>query len=388
MRLAFVTSLLPTGRPDTGFEIANACVVDALRRSGCEVVQFGFLRDDETSPPPEASHVLARIVIETAKATAARKAAWLAESISSGLPVMAAKLARAGDGALRAALAREQPFDAYVVNSAAVAAAFPWLLAEKPAILVAHNVEHASALANAGTAGMLAGAVYRREARLLRRAEHRALKEARFVWCFAQEDRCGFGLDIDAKSAVLPLLAPAPQPLAKVEPTIDVGLIGTWSWRPNLAGLSWFADEVAPQLPADFRIAVAGRLPSGYVVRDQRIALLGRVPDAASFLASARTVALTSRIGTGVQLKTIEAFQLGKPAVATRSSIRGVPFLPPNCLVADDAASFAAALTKLVLDVRSERTAPSDGRAFVEAQSRGLSAAVAEGLRSLRGSVA
>ena len=47
---------------------------------------------------------------------------------------------------------------------------------------------------------------------------------------------------------------------------------------------------------------------------------VGRVPDAVAFVLSGRTVPLISRAGTGVQLKTIETFELGLPAVASMSA--------------------------------------------------------------------
>jgi Glycosyl transferases group 1 len=385
MRLAFITSLLPTGQPDTGFEIANACVLEGLREAGCEVTLFGFLRDSESAQPPADTVVLNRMVIENAAATRGRKLRWLADSMRLDLPVISAKLATHGEDNLRAELERHGPFDAYVINSAPVAGAFPGLLRDKPSILVAHNVEHASARENARSAGGVTGLLYRREAKLLERIEKQALADARFVWCFSEEDRQGFGVDIDAKSAVMPLLVPTPAALPEIEPTYDIGLIGTWTWQPNMAGLSWFLDAVAPRLSPDLSIAVAGRTPAGFRTRNKQVTLLGRVPDATALLASVRTVALTSRTGTGVQLKTIETFQLGKPAVATRSSIRGLSQLPTNCLVADDAESFAAALDKLVRDVRSERTQMADGSDFVAQQKKGMREAVRLGLLTVKG---
>jgi hypothetical protein len=385
MRLAFITSLLPTGQPDTGFEIANACVLEGLREAGCEVTLFGFLRDSESAQPPADTVVLNRMVIENAAATHGRKLRWLADSMRLDLPVISAKLATHGEDNLRAELERHGPFDAYVINSAPVAGAFPGLLRDKPSILVAHNVEHASARENARSAGGVTGLLYRREAKLLERIEKQALADARFVWCFSEEDRQGFGVDIDAKSAVMPLLVPTPAALPEIEPTYDIGLIGTWTWQPNMAGLSWFLDAVAPRLSPDLSIAVAGRTPAGFRTRNKHVTLLGRVPDATALLASVRTVALTSRTGTGVQLKTIETFQLGKPAVATRSSIRGLSQLPTNCLVADDAESFAAALDKLVRDVRSERTQMADGSDFVAQQKKGMREAVRLGLLTVKG---
>lgn len=384
MRLAFITSLLPTGTADTGFEIANACVLDALRTSGCEVTLFGFLREGETAAPPAGSVVLDRIVIENAVASRAQKLRWLIESLRRDLPVISTKLAVFGEARLQGVIDSHGPFDGYIVNGAPVAGAFPSLLA-RPSILLAHNVEHISARENAGTAGGLTGLLYRREARLLQEIEHSALDAARFVWCLAEEDRAGFGVDIGAKSAALPLYVPSAGTLPAVDATYDVGLIGTWTWQPNLAGLRWFMDEVVPHLSEDISIAVAGRLPATFAAGSKQVALLGRVPDATAFVASSRTIALASRTGTGIQLKTIETFQLGKPAVATRSSIRGLGRLPTNCLVADEGKAFAAALTKLVWDVRSERTQIADGRVFVAAQKKGLREAVAAGLHALRG---
>ncbi len=383
MRLAFITSLLPTGRPDTGFEIANSCVIDALRDAGCTVTLFGFLRSDETAEPPAGSIVLDRMVIENAVATRGQKLRWLADSFRRNLPVISTKLAAFGEARLREIIDGHGPFDAYVINSAPVAGAFPSLL-EKPSILVAHNVEHASARENASSAGGLTGRLYWRESRLLEQAEHRALAAAKFIWCFSQEDREGFGMDIDSKSAVLPLLTPVVAKLPETEPAYDIGLIGTWTWQPNLVGLHWFLDEVVPNLSTNMSIAVAGRLPAGFQTSHGYVSLLGRVPDATDFVASARTIALTSRNGTGIQLKTIETFQLGKPAVATRSSIRGLSQLPTNCLVADDAKGFAAALTKLVWDVRAERTQMADGSAFIARQKKGMREAVKLGLQAIK----
>jgi Glycosyl transferases group 1 len=383
MRLAFITSLLPTGKADTGFEIANGCILDGLRNAGCDVTLFGFLRQNETLEPPRGSIVLDRIVIENAVAPFQQKLRWLADSFRLGLPVISAKLAAYGQQRLIEIIDRHGPFDGFVINSAPVAGAFPALL-ERPSILVAHNVEHASARENASTAGGLTGLLYRREAQLLEAIESKATARARFVWCLAKEDRTLLGLSDDKRSAVLPLLVPSAKALPDVEPEHDIGLIGTWTWQPNLVGLHWFLDEVAPRLSDDISIAIAGRLPSGMKSGLKQVSLLGRVPDAAAFIAACRTVALASRNGTGIQLKTIETFQLGKPSVATRSSVRGIGQLPTNCLVADDPKGFAAALTKLVWDVRAERTQTADGNAFIESRKKGLNAAIAQGLQALR----
>ncbi|MGL4240161.1 MAG: glycosyltransferase [Beijerinckiaceae bacterium] len=382
MRLAFVTSLLPTGAADTGFEIANQAVLSAFREAGAELTLFGLLRPGERADPAHDCVVLGEAVIENAQASLGRRLGWLAASAARGLPVISAKLAPFA-GRLQDAMTKAGHFDAVIVNSAPVAAAYRALLGRWPCILVAHNVEHATARENARLSGGVAGRLYAREARLLEREERKAIDGSRFVLTFAEEDRAAFGPNIAEKSSVFPLLVPQPATVPAGEVERDIGLIGTWTWQPNLVGLRWFLDEIAPRLPQDFAIGVAGRLPVGLAAPAANLQLLGRVPDAQAFVAASRVMALTSKAGTGIQLKTIETFQMGRPAVATPSSVRGLASLPTNCLVADDAASFTAALIKLVNDVRAERTMPADGGAFVSRQRDGMRAAVKAALAAL-----
>ncbi len=238
--------------------------------------------------------------------------------------------------------------------------------------------------------GLIEGAMLRRDAGLLRRVERTAIEAARFVWCLAEEDRGLFGPDIAGKSAVLPLVAdhaavsdPVTGPA--IEAAADIGLIGRWTSATALGGLLWFLKRVAPSLPGDMTIAIAGPLPPGLRAPDHRFQLLGEVVDPGAFITSCRSIALTSRAPTGVLAETVEVLQRGMPAVATPASVRGIGWLPMNCLVAEDPRAYAAALSKLVRDLRSERSAPTDGRAFTAAQQRGLRNGIAVGLAALRG---
>src|SRR5690606_29412733 len=116
----------------------------------------------------------------------------------------------------------------------------------------------------------------------------------------------------------------------------DAAIIGTWTWQPNLIGLRWFLDQVVPHLPRDFSVRIAGDLPISLNSPHPGVRFMGPVPDALEFLRGGRVVPLFSRAGTGVQLKTIETFELGLPAVATTLSLRGIEARPANCHVADD----------------------------------------------------
>jgi hypothetical protein len=77
---------------------------------------------------------------------------------------------------------------------------------------------------------------------------------------------------------------------------------------------------------------------------------------------------LISRDGTGVQLKTIETFELGLPCVATKSSVRGIQSIPKNCMIEDEGLGFANALITLVEQSRDGHSLIADGRSFHQQQ--------------------
>jgi glycosyltransferase involved in cell wall biosynthesis len=389
LRLAFLTSLIPVARPDTGFEIANAAILSALREAGHTVTAIGFLRPGEIPAEPEQAIVVTEADIENAVVPAVQKLRWLVDAVRLGLPVACAKLRLAGAGRLVEAVRAQGPFDALVLNSVMLPGAFPELLRIAPCILVEHNIEHVSARQNAEHAGNpLLRRLYGREARLLERLERRLWDEARFIWTLAEEDRRALGPAHQAKSCALPLVsgsaAAAPPDDLGEAPAFDIGLIGTWTWGPNLIGLDWFLREVCPLLPEGIRVAVAGRVPPE-LRAPPNVTLVGRVPSAEGFLRSCRLVALSSRAGTGVQLKTIEAMQLGLPAVATTLSCRGFTEMPANFTLADTAEDFAWALTERVAAIRSGDRQRIDGAAFMASQRKALADGLARGLAAARG---
>lgn len=384
MHLAFFTSIVPDGGLGSGFEIANGAILDGLRRSGARVTVVGCTWPGAEPSRPEETIVLGSVDVRTDSAGPLQKASWLAGAVSQGLTFSSAKMRSIGDEAVRAAIARLGAVDAYVLNSTQFAGAFEPLLRDRPTLYVAHNVEHRSAAENAAHAdGTLGRLLYRREARLLEALETRLCRDAAFVYTLAEEDRAPLDVADDRRSAVLPLVTRAaapPQPAGR-RIAWDAGLIGTWTWQPNLIGLSWFLAEVVPKLPETFRLAIAGSVPAGIGSDHPGVTFLGRVPDAHDFVRSAAVVPLVSRGGTGVQLKTIETFELGLPAVATTSALRGIAYRPGNCVVEDDPAAFAWALRAAA----AEPPRDIDGRAFHAAQLAALDRGIGRGLQKIAG---
>jgi hypothetical protein len=381
MHLLFATSIVPDGALASGYEIANAAIIAALRRAGARVTVLGFTWPGKAAADPENTLVLGAIDVRTENASSLRKLAWAGKALLTGLTFASVKLRTVSESDVLAAIERAGPVDGYILNSVQFAGAFEKLFGDRPSIFVAHNVEHLSARENAAAAhGIVRRLLFRREARLLETMEERLCRRARFVFTLAEEDRAALGVASADRSAVLPLVIGATAPTAQGPRRIDcdAALIGTWTWQPNRIGLDWFLEKVVPRLRPGFRIRIAGRMPSGVTAGHPGVEFVGRVPDAQAFVRGAAVIPLISTAGSGVQLKTIETFELGLPSVATSRSLRGIGHRPANCVVTDDPAAFAKALEAAAAEIRDV-----DGSAFHRRQVKALDAAIRLGLDKL-----
>jgi hypothetical protein len=384
MHLLFATSLVPDAAPATGYDIANAAIIGALRRAGVRVTVMGFVWPGKEPADPENTIVLGELDVRNETASAAQKLKWLARAVLADLTISSIKLRVVSTDAVRAAVGEAEKrgrIGGYVLNAVQFAGAFEEVFDDRPSIFVAHNVEHLSAEENAAAAaGMLQRLMFRREARLLKKIEERLVDKASFVFTLAEADRAALGVPRDERSAVLPLVTRA-TPFRRRTPreiSCDAALIGTWTWQPNRIGLDWFLGAVVPHLPADFRIRIAGALPADIKSSHPGVTFVGRVADASDFVQSGAALPLVSQAGTGVQLKTIEAFELGLPCVATTRSLRGIDIVPSNCTVADDPKLFARALVQT-----AKMGHELDGRDFYERQRASLDRRVQIGLSRL-----
>ncbi|TIQ76073.1 MAG: glycosyl transferase, partial [Mesorhizobium sp.] len=187
MHLLFATSIVPDGALASGYEIANAAIIAALRRAGARVTVIGFTWPGKPASDPQNTIVLGAVDVRTETASSLQKLAWVARAMLSGLTFASVKLRVVNDSEVRAAVERAGPFDGYVLNSVQFAGAFERLFGDRPSILVAHNVEHRSAQENAAAAaGLFQRLLFRREARLLKLVEQRLCRRARFVFTLAE----------------------------------------------------------------------------------------------------------------------------------------------------------------------------------------------------------
>ena len=133
---------------------------------------------------------------------------------------------------------------------------------------------------------------------------------------------------------------------------------GSMDWMPNEDAVAHFAEAMLPRVAAAHPKAtfkIVGRNPSPAVLalarRHARIKVTGTVPDVRPYLDRAQIFVVPLRIGGGTRLKIFEAMAMEKAIVTTSVGAEGLPVRDgEHLLIADTAAAFADAITRLLRD--------------------------------------
>jgi polysaccharide biosynthesis protein PslH len=260
-------------------------------------------------------------------------------------------------------LLNQQQFDIIQLEGVYLAQYLPVIRAhsQAPVVLRAHNVEyhiwqrmaqHAKHPIKRWYFNVLAerGAEY----------ERKQLHNFDGIAAISEEDRQAFQdlgyikplINLPSGVAVEPVQQPM-QPLPN-----SVAFLGSLEWLPNQQGLSWFMNNVWPQVlqavpEATFHLA--GRNAPEWIAdwgkHRPQVHFYGTVPDAAAFLANKAVVIVPLQSGSGIRIKVIEAMMLHKAIVSTTIGIGGIPAIDgTHVLLADSAEHFAAQLTRLLTD--------------------------------------
>ena len=201
----------------------------------------------------------------------------------------------------------------------------------------------------------------------------------------AISDQDGAELIADAPGANVVTIDPGVSvvPARRPRPEGRIGFIGGLSYAPNLAGLTWFVEQVWPLLRArhpDVQFHVAGRGGEGlapWLNSIPGVEFHGEVEDAQAFVQSMTLTVSPIHSGGGVRIKILEGLASGSPMVSTRFGVGALPLVDGEDIVmADSAAEFADACAALMADpVRADALGMSGQQAVAREFSWDSSAA-------------
>jgi glycosyltransferase involved in cell wall biosynthesis len=131
---------------------------------------------------------------------------------------------------------------------------------------------------------------------------------------------------------------------------------GSITYEPNLEAVTYLLDRVLPAVhlwEPGALLRVTGNLPQRLPREVQRgkVEFTGRLSSVDHLYRGARVFVAPLLSGTGTRIKLLEAMSYGMPIVSTSKGAEGLPVVDgEHLLIADDAASFACAVVRLLSD--------------------------------------
>lgn len=132
--------------------------------------------------------------------------------------------------------------------------------------------------------------------------------------------------------------------------------VGALDYEPNSEAVEWFVRDVFPAVRAQVpsaRVRIVGRGVErvAWVASQPGVDLIGPVPEMRDELDRADASVVPIRVGAGTRLKVVEALANHLPLVTTSVGCEGISVTHGvDALIADDAASFAAACVAVATD--------------------------------------
>ncbi len=219
--------------------------------------------------------------------------------------------------------------------------------------------------------------LFKVEARLLARSEHRLAERAERLLVVCERD--GQALidrlppDLGAKVAVVRLVVDERQPAPVDPPWNEAGpflaITGNLGYFVNADAVTWWLRDVWPQLRRvrpDVRLVIAGDRPARdlrRVVEKAGARLIESPRDLRSILAQATVSLAPMRCGSGVPVKILEAWSVGVPVVASPWAAAGTTGRPGEdfVLAGERPSEWITAVTELLDDPSARRRLIENG---------------------------
>ena len=355
MRLVFLTHRLPFA-PNRGDRIRAYHLLRTLV-SEHDVHLVSLVHDRDEAAEVDGLRSIARTVTAIPVSRVARLGA-AALSLAGDRPLTQVLLHSPGVGpALRSLVERERPEVAVAFCTAMARYTVEPPLAGVPWILDMVDVD-SEKWRSLGEAGGPLALVYRREARLLRAFERRAMTLASATTIVSEREQVLLRQIAPASaSVVVPngIDVQAFRPPGPPAESRDVIFCGVFNYGPNEAGARWLATEVWPMVTRELPAAtlwLVGMHPTAAVralASDPTVRVTGAVPQVQPYLWRSAVAAAPLQLARGIQNKVLEALAAGLPCVVTPQVLEGLPdCVRRGCRVAGHPAEFARALIELL----------------------------------------
>ncbi|HEY1932192.1 MAG TPA: glycosyltransferase [Acetobacteraceae bacterium] len=375
-RLLFVSPrfLFPANE---GGKIRTSNILRHMRGGAFEIALASPAPDDTKPFAADLAAVADRFV---AWPTVAPSRIGRVAALFSALPVaVSSDQSAAGSAAVRDELAVAP--DLIVVDFPHAAVLLPDG-ALPPSAIFTHNVEAEIFERHAAVANPLWRAVWRSQARKMRRFEGETLRRFDSVIAVSARDATVLqrdyalppvacidtGVDLDFHRYVPPIASPR-------DDGGSIVFCGAMDWRANIDGIAWLMDAVWPLVlrarPAA-RAVVVGRNPPQTLIdaaasRGLAWTFTGYVDDVRPYVLDADVYVIPLRVGSGTRIKAFEAMAAGRPVVSTAVGIEGLAITPgTHFLAADEAPEFAAAILRLLDDAALRAGMTTAARSLLE----------------------
>ena len=246
-----------------------------------------------------------------------------------------------------------------------------------PIVFCGHNVEYLYEARLAGQAGLTFNGFLRRtQVRKVRACERAAYETARVGFAISDHDR-ELVQRLAPSATIYTLPAGVDMeyftPDRSLEEEDRVVFTGVLDTLTNSEGAEWLVSEVLPLVRRErpnVRVDIVGRnpLPSVRALSGvPGVSVEANVPDIRPYVHRAAVVAAPIWPDSGVRLKLLEAFAMGKAVVSTAKAAEGLEVADgENILIREDPGSFAAAIVRLLNDESERHKLGEAGRGFAQ----------------------
>ncbi|MBL8162739.1 MAG: glycosyltransferase [Anaerolineae bacterium] len=376
MRVLLLTQVLPYP-PDSGPKVKTYYVLKYLATKH-QVTLVSFVRD--TDKPEYIRHLetlCERVITVPITRSPVKDLLFLGKSIFSGQPWMMLRDERPEMRAALRDLAATTYFDVVHADQLNMGQyALPFTKSRK--VLDLHNALWVlyKRLAETLPPSKPMKYILMRDWPLLKRYEGAMCRAFDAVLAVSQEDRQALTeAGARPEMPIIPIAVDTDEQaqIARAPKGPHIVHIGTMYWPPNIAGITWFLDEIYPlikQRVPDVRCTLIGARPPTSITEraqsDPSLTVTGYVEDPVPYLADSSMMVVPLQAGGGMRVKILNALSQGIPMVSTTVGCEGIAVAHErDIMIADKPADFAEATVRLLTDAELNRRITEQGRRTV-----------------------